>query len=156
VSGRIHQLSRSAGGVPKLPVVSARVTESGLEGDRQRDRRYHGGPLRALCLFSLERIAALRAEGHPIEPGSTGENVTVSGIEWEALQPGVRLRLGGEVEIEITSYTAPCKNIAGSFSEGEFTRISQKVHPGWSRLYARVHRPGQVAAGDAVELFPSG
>ncbi|HSE06328.1 MAG TPA: hypothetical protein VLK35_19425 [Methylomirabilota bacterium] len=45
------QIGMSPGGVPKLPVSSARVTALGLEGDAQRDREHHGGPDRALCLL---------------------------------------------------------------------------------------------------------
>jgi MOSC domain-containing protein YiiM len=125
-----------------------------VAGDKQRDLRSHGGPTRAVSIFALERIAALRAEGHPITPGSTGENLTVSGLIWEALKVGDRMRVGDWVELEITGYTTPCSNIAESFAAGEFSRISQKLHPGWSRLYARVLAPGEVRPGDVIELTP--
>ena len=153
MEGRIFQLNVSNGGVPKLAVREAVLTSVGLEGDRQRDLRYHGGPQRALCLFALERVLELQAEGHPIFPGSVGENLTVVGLDWSGLRPGARLALGEEAVVEITSYTAPCKNIAASFREGEVKRISQKVHPGDSRLYARVLRPGRLAVGQSVKLL---
>ena len=63
VKGRVVQINVSPGGVPKLPVASARVTLEGLEGDGHRDLEHHGGPERALCLFALEQIRALQAEG---------------------------------------------------------------------------------------------
>src|SRR5690348_9081759 len=107
---RVAQISVSAGGVPKHAVPAARVTAHGVEGDAQRNRRLHGGPDRAVCLFSLERIRALQAEGHPITPGSIGENVTLEGVDWGTVVPGVCLRLGAEVVIQITDYTAPCTN----------------------------------------------
>ncbi|MGH6631118.1 MAG: hypothetical protein ACREB3_15430, partial [Burkholderiales bacterium] len=50
----VHQISTSNGGVPKLPVAEARIMVEGLVGDRQRNRAHHGGPDRAVCLFSLE------------------------------------------------------------------------------------------------------
>jgi MOSC domain-containing protein YiiM len=153
VGGRIFQLNVSNGGVPKLAVGEAVLTSGGLQGDRQRDLRYHGGPARALCLFALERVLELQEEGHPIFPGSVGENLTVVGLDWSGLAPGARLALGGEALVEITSYTSPCKKIAGSFKGGEFKRISQKVHPGDSRLYARVLRPGRLAVGQSVRLL---
>ena len=56
----VHSINLSAGGVPKLPEKEALITVDGILGDRQRNRRYHGGPLRAVCLYSLERIALLR------------------------------------------------------------------------------------------------
>ncbi len=153
MEGRIFQLNVSDGGVPKLAVREAVLTTEGLEGDRQRDLRYHGGPGRALCLFALERLLELQAEGHPIFPGSVGENLTVVGLDWSGLAPGARLALGEGALVEITSYTAPCKNIAASFARGNFKRISQKVYPGHSRLYARVLRPGRLAVGQSVTLL---
>lgn len=153
MEGRIFQLNVSNGGVPKLAVREAELTAEGLAGDRQQDLRYHGGPKRALCLFALERVLELQAEGHPIFPGSVGENLTVSGLDWSRLVPGARLSLGGEAVVEITSYTAPCKSIKGSFAGGDFKRISQKVHPGDSRLYARVLCPGRLAVGQSIKLL---
>lgn len=150
-SGRVHQLNISWGGVPKRPIGEARVTAEGVEGDFHRDPN-HGGPRAALCLYTLEQIERLRAEGHPIFPGSAGENVTLAGVPLETLTPGTRLRLGDELEIEITQYTTPCKEITASFSDGDFTRISQKLHPGESRIYARVLRPGTLRAGDAASV----
>lgn len=153
MSARVHQISVSRGGVPKLAVPEAEVTPSGLEGDRQAKRWIHGGPQRAVCLFSLEAIERLRAEGHPVAPGTAGENVTVAGLAWEGVRPGTRLALGDEVVVEVTSFTAPCRTIAGSFRDGAFQRISQKLHPGDSRVYARVLRAGRLRAGDPVRVL---
>ncbi|GIW13735.1 MAG: sulfurase [Tepidiforma sp.] len=148
--GRVVSLNVSNGGVPKLPVAEARVTRLGMEGDRQANPDVHGGPERALCLFSAEILARLQAEGHPIGPGTTGENVTIAGIDWGRMVPGSRWRLGDEVEIEITRPTTPCKTIRGSFRDGEFNRIHHALHPGESRVYARVLREGLLRAGDRV------
>ncbi len=150
--GRIEQLSVSPGGVPKRAVPEAIVNEIGLTRDRQRDRRHHGGPERAVCLFSAEILDALRAAGHPIGPGATGENVTIRGIDWKKLVPGSRLHLGEQVIVEITSYAAPCRIIAHCFRDGDFNRINQAVHPGRSRLYARVVQQGAIYPGDDVTL----
>ena len=153
MDGRIFQLNVSNGGVPKLAVREALLTPGGLEGDRQRDRRFHGGPHRAVCLFALERILELQAEGHPIYPGAAGENVTVAGLDWSRLKPGARLALGAEALVEIASYTSPCKKIAANFLGGDFKRISQKLRPGHSRIYARVLRPGRLSVGQGVRVL---
>ncbi|HKQ52152.1 MAG TPA: MOSC domain-containing protein [Pyrinomonadaceae bacterium] len=153
MEGYIVQLNCSDGGVPKLPVSAAELTRTGLVGDRQAHRMFHGGPSRALCLYPLEHIQRLQGEGHPISPGSTGENVTVAGLDWQALGPGSRLALGDEVVVEITGYANPCKTIAESFAGGEFKRISQKIHPGESRLYARVLQTGRLETGHKVRLL---
>ncbi|MGH2514216.1 MAG: MOSC domain-containing protein [Ktedonobacterales bacterium] len=154
IAGRIHQINTSFGGVPKQPVTTATVTTEGLDGDFHDDYRNHGGPTRALCLYTREQIQRLQAEGHPIFPGSAGENITLEGIPQSALVPGARLTLGDSVLIEITSYTTPCKTIARSFSDGDFTRISEKLHPGESRVYARVLRGGEIRPGQAARVLP--
>jgi MOSC domain-containing protein YiiM len=150
-TARVVQINvNPRGGVPKQQVARVEVTMQGVTGDKQHDRRYHGGPDRAVTLFSYERIQALQDEGHPIAPGTTGENLTISGLDWATLQPGDCLRVGERLCIEITDYAAPCRKIAASFADGLFKRISQKVHPGWSRLCARVLTEGTVREGDAV------
>ena len=126
----------------------------GVAGDAQRDRELHGGPDRALCLFSMEQIRALQAEGHPIAPGHIGENLTVEGLDWDAVAPGARLLLGEDVLVEVTRYTSPCANIRAAFTGGDYARVSQKRHPGASRVYARVLRTGAIRRGDPVRLLP--
>lgn len=65
---RLLQVNVSPGGVPKLPVPSARVTTLGVEGDRQADATVHGGPHRAVSILAIEAIRRVAAEGHPIAP----------------------------------------------------------------------------------------
>jgi MOSC domain-containing protein YiiM len=149
---RVESINISDGGVPKSPVPECFVRTSGLEGDRQRDLKHHGGPERAVCLYSSELITAMKQEGHPIGAGLLGENLTLSGLDWSAIVPGTRLRVGA-VELEATRYTQPCRHIGYAFLKDDFSRVSQKVHPGWSRLYARVTRPGFVKVGDDVEVL---
>lgn len=149
-TGRLIQISANPkGGVPKYAVASAEITVAGVRGDKQRDRRFHGGPQRAVSLYSSERIQALQAEGHPISYGSTGENLTLEGLDWAAIQIGDQLKIG-DLLIEITGYAAPCNNISDSFADGLSKRISQKLHPGWSRLYAKVLTEATVHVGDLV------
>jgi len=145
----VESINLSRGGVPKSSAFEALVTADGLDGDVQADRRFHGGPDRAVVLFSLDVIDALRYEGHPIAAGSTGENVTISGIEWTDVVPGVELSVGS-VRLSITKYASPCEKIRRSFLDQDFTRISQKLHPGWSRVCARVVLGGIVRVHDPV------
>ena len=151
MTGRVVQINVSAGGVPKHSVPRARVLRSGIEGDAHRNAEHHGGPDRALCLFALERIAALQAEGHPVEPGALGENLTVAGLDWPAVQPEDFFRLGEDVLVQITRFTSPCLMVRGAFLDGAYSRVSETRHPGWSRVYARVLVPGEIAPGDPIE-----
>jgi MOSC domain-containing protein YiiM len=151
--GTLASINISGGGVPKRRVSGVKVARLGLQNDAQNDKVHHGGPDRAVCIYSLQKVLALRAEGHPIEPGSVGENLTVDGLVWELIMPGVRLRIGDSVLLEVTSFTSPCKTIRRAFIDGRFVRISQKVHPGWSRVYARVIDEGDLKIGDRVEVL---
>lgn len=148
----VHQINVSDGGVPKQPVLEAVITKDGLDGDRQKNRKVHGGPDRAVCLYSLELIERLQDEGHTIEPGSSGENLTLAGIDWDQVRPGAVLSIGPAVRLEVKSYTAPCDLNAQWFRDGEVARISQKNNPGWSRVYAKVLEGGLVRPGDEVRV----
>src|SRR3989442_14554995 len=146
-TGLLHSINVSNGGVPKIARSSAAVRLNGVEADRQRDLRYHGGPTRAVCLYSLELIRALQAEGHAIHVGCIGENFTLSGVPWEKMVPGAKLEVG-EVQLELNAYPGPCNNLRPSFSDGAFARVSQKDHPGWRRPYARMLRERPVRVAD--------
>ena len=148
----VHQVSVSNGGVPKLPVFEAKVGKDGLEGDRQENLKFHGGPDRAVCLYSLELIEQLQDEGHSIDAGLSGENLTIAGLAWDQMKPGLRLSVGPDLQLEVTGYTAPCSKNGQWFRDEEFSRISQKKNPGWSRVYARVLREGIVRPGDEVKV----
>lgn len=150
LQGRIVQINLSDGGVPKQSVPSVQITQEGLVGDRQKNLKHHGGPDRAVCLWSAEIIDLLQGEGHPIEPGAAGENITVAGLDWQQLMPGIQLQLGKSVRLEITDYAQPCRTIARYFKLHRYGRISQKRHPGMSRLYAKVLEDGCVSIGDSI------
>ncbi len=158
--GKIVSINISDGGVPKLPVNgSAQVTHGGVAGDRQRNLKVHGGPDRAVCLYSVERITALQGEGGSIIPGAIGENITISGINWDTMTPGMRLEIGKSaggmvnVLLEITSYTAPCRHVADYLPGRKLARILQDKNPGWSRVYARVLQAGPIEVGDTIEII---
>ncbi len=151
--GAVAQLNVSDGGVPKTPVASVELGLRGVIGDRQADRHHHGRPLQALCLWSTEVIDALRAEGHPIAPGLAGENITVSGIDWATIRPGVQMRIG-EALAEVSAYATPCKKNAAWFTDRYFNRMDHERHPGWSRAYAWVREPGTIRQGDEVIVEP--
>jgi MOSC domain-containing protein YiiM len=152
-SGRVVQLSASGGGVPKSPVGRVAVGFGGVVGDRQASRVHHGRPWQALCLWSAEVIDALAADGHPIAPGAAGENVTISGVPWADVRPGVHMRIG-TVLCQVMAFAVPCKQNARWFSDRDFHRIHHSNGP-ISRVYALVREPGAVAVGDAVLLGPA-
>ena len=152
-TGRVAQLNVSDGGVPKLPVERVEVGFGGVTSDRQATRQHHGRPWQALCLWSSEVIAGLAAEGHPIEPGSAGENITIDGVDWSDVIGGSRLAVGSTL-VQITAPAVPCAQNARWFSDRDFDRIHHRHGP-VSRMYATVIEPGTIATGDEVILEPA-
>ena len=89
--GRIVQLARSDGGVPKLAIPEAHAGSSDSRATARTTRSLRRS--RACAVPVLARgDRALQAEGHPISPGSTGENVTIAGLDWASLRAGTRSR----------------------------------------------------------------
>jgi MOSC domain-containing protein YiiM len=140
------QLNVSNGGMPKLPMPSARVARTGVDGDRQRNRTYHGGSDRAVCIFSQELYDWLRDKGIDLKNGSVGENFTTRGLDLNALSKGDRLRVG-ECVVEITDVRIPCSNLKKWDVDLPELIVG---HSGW---VARVSEEGVVKPGDAIEVI---
>ncbi|MDP6869667.1 MAG: MOSC domain-containing protein [Candidatus Poseidoniaceae archaeon] len=139
--GRVLGLFISNGGVPKSPVDSVEITVNGLVGDSHNNTKHHGGLFKAVCVLTKELLDKLQHEGHPIKPGSTGENVLLEGI---SLDVGVKFKIG-EVELKVLSATSPCWKIASSFTDGDYDRMSDKHYPGDTRWYCKVLKEGRVS-----------
>jgi MOSC domain-containing protein YiiM len=133
-------------------VERVEVDLGGAAGDRQASRQHHGRPWQALCLWSMEVIDDLRADGHPIDAGSAGENLTVRGIDWAGIRTGVQVQVG-EVVCEVSAPTLPCSKNRQWFRDGDWNHMHHDRGP-VSRAYATVLRPGTIAVGDDVTLLP--
>jgi MOSC domain-containing protein YiiM len=143
----------SDGGVPKRQVDQAHVGYRGLDGDVQRNRRHHGRVWQAVSLWSAEIIDGLRADGHPIEPGAAGENLTVAGLDWSVLRLGTRLRIGERGPLlELTAGDA----VPSPSSPLQRRRCgaSRRRAIARRRVYAKVLRDGPVGVGDRVSTVP--
>ncbi len=151
--GSLDGIHVSAGGVPKSGVDAASISAAGVRGDRQNDRRHHGRPVQAVCLWSADVIGELAAAGHPIHAGAAGENLTLRGVEWSRLRPGTRIDVGA-LELLISAHAIPCAKNAQWFSDRNFNRIHHERHPGWSRLYAIPLNSATVSIGDRVVVEP--
>ena len=135
----------SDGGIPKRPLPIGRVTTDGLEGDAH-DHEKHNTPLQAICLMSVEVLDDLRSEGFDVAPGVMGENLTVRGLDVDALQPGDRLVLSGGVELEYTKKRKPCY-VLDSISED-----LKHVVRGRCGGYTKVITAGEVRAGETIHV----
>jgi MOSC domain-containing protein YiiM len=149
--GRVESLQASGGGVPKVSIPIAEVGPGGIVGDVQGNRRNHGRPWQAVCLYSSDLIASLRGEGHSITAGGAGENITISGVDWSRMRGGLTVTVG-DVELRTSSAATPCHKIGDCFADRYWDRIDHVEHPGWARWYASVRRGGTVAPGDTVTI----
>ena len=148
--GVVAGLFLSDGGVPKTAVDRVDIGWRGVLGDRQASRAHHGRPWQAVCLWSADVVADLAQAGHPIRPGSAGENVSIRGLDWSAARPGARMSFG-TVTLAVAAYAIPCSKNARWFADGDYERMSHE-RSDRSRLYARVLQPGRVGLGDTVRI----
>ena len=155
MSAVVHSINISTqGGVPKLPIDKAEIKFEGVEGDFNKFRTEKKNSIgnRAVTLFSLEQIEKLKSEGHSIDVGTTGENITIEGVDWPSLEVGARMMIG-EAMIELSEPTAPCSKIGNSFIDGAFSRIDHELELGWSRWSASVIEEGLVEIGSQVIIL---
>lgn len=140
-------------GIGTEPVTDAvLVDREGLPGDEQADRRYHGGPDKAVFVHPVEHYAAWRAELDlpEIGPGGFGENFVLAGCDETGICLGDVVRIG-ELEAQVSQPRRPCWKPAQRWGVKDLVvRIETTGRTGW---YLRVRRPGRVAAGNVVELL---
>src|SRR5215211_3511903 len=148
MSGILTQLNVSSGGIPKKPLLFAHVSCDGVAGDWQKNRKYHGGPDRAVCLFSEELYAELREEGVDLVNGAVGENFTTRGVNLQHLAKGDRLRVGADCVIELTNIRVPCRTLIKW--DPNLPNLIQR-RSGW---VAKVISEGTVRPGDLIEVLP--
>jgi MOSC domain-containing protein YiiM len=142
--GRIVAVSVSdRKGVVKHNVPQARLlVEHGLEGDAHAE-----GGIRQVSLLAQESIDKMRAAGAQVHPGDFAENLTTLGLDVCALPLGTRLKVGTEVELEITQIGKTChKGCAIRELVGDCIMPREGV-------FARVVQGGMVAPGDTVQVF---
>ena len=141
-------------GIRKSPVERGHVHALGLAGDVVADVKNHGGPDQALYIYSSDDYAFWAPElGGTPEPGTFGENLTLSSFGEEPVRIGERFRVGAAL-VEATAPRIPCAVFATRMGEPDWVnRFADARRPG---LYVRVLEPGEVAAGDPVERLADG
>jgi len=122
----------------------------GLKDDAIIDQEHHGGLDQAVYVYGQPDYDWWMEElGQALEPGTFGENLTISGLESATFFIGDRLTIGG-VELEITSPRNPCKTLAARMGDPKFVKRFHKAQrPG---LYGRVLKTGSVRTGDEVRV----
>lgn len=131
------------------------VRALGLAGDEQADREHHGGPHKAILHYAFDHYRRWREEkpelaAHLAVPGAFGENIATIGLTESDVCVGDRFRLGSAT-VEISQGRQPCWKLGHRFAEpGMVEEVIRTGRGGW---YYRVVAPGEVAAGDTLELL---
>ncbi|MEK6688718.1 MAG: MOSC domain-containing protein [Gemmatimonadota bacterium] len=140
-------------GIWKEPVVGpVPLGVDGLAGDQIADRRHHGGPHRAVLMYSGDHYPAWRAEWgrKDVGPGAFGENLTVSGMTERTVCVGDQFAIGDTV-LEVASPRGPCDKLSRKHAVRDLVQVVRATHRhGW---YLRVIREGSLEAGAQVRLL---
>ncbi|MEJ5889105.1 MOSC domain-containing protein [Pseudokineococcus marinus] len=155
---RVHQLQPDGArgdvtAIDKRPLDGAvDVGLLGVRGDVQADRQDHGGPDKAVYAYAQEEAdhwtGVLQRE---LPPGLFGENLRTTGVDVDGAEVGERWRVGPRLEVEVTMARTPCQTFARHLGEERWVRrFTERGRPG---AYLRVLVPGEVRAGDPVEVL---
>lgn len=140
-------------GIYKTPSVKpVQITAEGLHNDAIVDTENHGGVDQAVYIYGQPDYEWWSRElGYPLQPGTFGENITVSDLESTTLCIGDRLQMG-TVVLEVTSPRIPCVTLATRMNDSQF--VKKFVQGKRYGAYCRVIQIGQVEQNDDVALIP--
>ena len=125
-----------------LPVCEL-IKDKGFEVDA-----HAGGSHRQVSLLAMESIEKIRRQGLDVTPGDFAENITTNGLRVWELQPGTRLAVGFEAELEITQVGKECNDRCTIYHQ-----VGDCVMP-TEGIFARVLRGGTVKPGDTIRVLP--
>lgn len=155
-----HSFSKQTAGLLRL------VAGVGVDGDahsgttvkhRSRVARDPSQPnLRQVHLLHAELLDELQAQGHPVVPGSVGENITTRGIDLLALPQGAKLHIGAEAVVVVTGLRNPCAQL-DNFSPGLASAVLDRTTDGQlvrkAGVMGVVEVGGDVMAGDPITII---
>ncbi len=138
-------------GIYKEPITGpVKVARLNLEGDAQADLSVHGGPNKAVYVYSRKNVEFWRRElrRDDLRPGSLGENLTVDDL------PDTDICIGDELEIGtarfvVTQPRLPCYKLGIALGMPEFPKMFKES--GRTGFYLKVLREGTIAAGDVLQ-----
>jgi MOSC domain-containing protein YiiM len=139
-------------GIDKKPVPGrVAVGELGLDGDVQVNRRHHGGEGQAVYAYAQEDADWWAAElDRELPPGRFGENLRTSGLDLRAAVLGEQWQVGTAL-LQVTAWRTPCANFARFWGIPDL--VKRFAAHGATGAYLRVLAPGEIGAGDAVEVL---
>ncbi len=146
IKAQIVAINVSSGGIPKISRPSSRVDVAGLQDDGHNHEK-HRTPFQAVCLQDIEKLEELNREGYSLSPGTTGENLTVEGLNVNALPLGTMLEFSNGVVLELTKVRKPCYVL-----DAINPRLKEDII-GRCGTYAKVLREGTFTQGETIAVI---
>jgi MOSC domain-containing protein YiiM len=140
-------------GIFKEPVAGRVMMRTlNLDGDQQADLSVHGGPDKAVYVYSVEHYEYWRNELPEMKLpwGMFGENLTTEGLREDTVNIGDQFRLGSATVV-VTQPRMPCYKLGLKFGRDDI--IKRFLASGRTGFYFAVLQEGAVGAGDKVELI---
>ena len=132
----------------------------GLAGDEQADLSVHGGLSKAVYAYPVQHYAfwqGVRAQAGVAAPeaalphGFLGENLTIEGLDEGRIWIGDRWQLPGCM-LAVSEPRYPCFKFNAVMGFPQAGKLMGQS--GWCGSYLAVMHPGQVQAGDPIEVLP--
>jgi len=102
---------------------------------------------RQVSLLGAESINKMAAKGAKVSPGDFAENITTECIDLGALKVGSKLRLGANVELEITQSGKRCHQRCEILKQ-----LGDCIMPR-EGIFAKVTKGGTLNVGNAIEVI---
>ena len=114
--------------------------EHGIVGDA------HSGSERQVSLLALESIEKMKEKGLDVKPGDFAENITTQRIDLLKLSPGMRLKIGKDVVLEITQIGKDCHERCSIYYQAGDCIMPREG------IFARVLQSGTIKPGDDIVI----
>lgn len=128
-----------------------RLGPAGFESDVQADRRHHGGPDKAVCVYPTEHRPEWEAlVGQALPHGAFGENLATEGLLESEVHVGDVFAAGTAI-VQVSQPRGPCFKLSARWGKRSLpARMAKEMRSGW---YLRVLGHGAVRAGDDLRLM---
>lgn len=134
----------------KMPIKSAPVRQTGLEGDGQADLQHHGGIDKAVLAYASSHYPDWESElSQQLPFGAFGENLTITEIDEANVCIGDQWKIGDAI-FEVSQPRQPCWKLSRRWQNKLLPKLV--IKSGRSGWYFRVLQCGSVQAGNTVEL----
>jgi MOSC domain-containing protein YiiM len=127
------------------------LSTTGLKSDSVANTRHHGGPDKAVCLYSSDHYVYWeKILSCTLPPAAFGENFTVTHLQEDDICIGDIFRVGASL-IQVSQPRQPCATLSARYGRADFAK--QVVQTGYTGFYCRVLEQGAVSPGDELIII---